>query len=398
MEPTQWADPTGKGLMAGLDEFFDGPAKGDITPVVNISEPAKSGEPAPEPVKPAPKEEPVKAEEKKEEPIELIDEGFFKGEEKPEPATPEEFDEAAFDKETEEQTKGMDAKVGAAFKALKAEVKTLKQLAPAPELLKELEDAKTKAQEAEGLRERIKQLSGQSAKLYVENDDDYIKEVKEPWAAVHAKLDQLSNVYEMDPSILRSLVREDDRKVQDEMIKTYLTGFSDLSRQEVFTAVSKVGDLLEKHETAMKNAEANIGAIEAKRQQESEKLIAEQRKTVQSLTSSKWSRWEKAIPGLLDDKGEPTPEYAAMKSESLSLDFGNARAGDMAFAALSGVLLPFAQKQIVSLQRELAEFKKADKKALDGAPSSGSSVSQTPVDPKKPATFMEGFMAQDFVG
>jgi hypothetical protein len=404
MQPQAWGDPTGKGLIAGMDEFFDGPA----APIAK-AEPVKSAEPVyatpAEPVKAAeaPVATPVKEvvskpAEKPVEAIEGLDEGFSKADElEPVVKDPGAFDEAAFDKQTEEEVKGMDAKAGEKFKALKAELKAAKQAAPPAALTQELEELKTKAQETEGLRERIKELSGVSAKVMVENDDQYIKEVREPWGQIHAKLDKLSEVYEMDPSVLRSLVREDDMRVQDEMIKTHLAGFSEVRKQEVFQAIGKVTDLLDKHAGFMENAEKEMGQREAKRIEATEKSLADQRKAVQTIQKDKWSRWEKAIPGLLDDDGEPTLEYTKMKNESLSLDFSQARASDQAFAALAGTLLPFAQKQIISLQRELSEYRAGDKKALKAKPDTGSSVVQIPAGAKKARSFMDDFMEADLV-
>lgn len=404
MAPSNWADPTGKGLIAGMDEFFDGPAsKPAVAEPVKPSEPVYA--PTPEPAKAA---EPPAATPTKEtipkppqtpvETIEGLDEGFSKADE-PEPVVkdPAVFDPAAFDAETEAQVKSLGDKPGEAFKALRAQLKEAKQAAPPAALTKELEELKTKAQEAEGLRERIKELSGVSAKVMVENDDQYIKEVREPWGQIHAKLDKLSEVYEMDPSILRALVREDDMKVQDEMIKTHLAGFSEVRKQEVYQSIGRVSELLDKHAGFMENAEKEMGNREAKRIEATEKSLAEQRKAVQTIQKDKWSRWEKAIPGLLDDDGEPTAEYTKMKNESLSLDFSQARASDQAFAALAGTLLPFAQKQIITLQRELAEYRAGDKKALKAKPDTGSSIVQTPAGAKKARSFMEDFMEADLV-
>ena len=401
MQPQAYAPADGKGLIAGMDEFFDG-----IMPQTAKVEPVKPTEPVyATPETPAKPTEPVVATPTKqaaskpvEALVETIEEDFFKGDAKDESVKdPAAFDAAAFDAETEAQVKGLGEKPGEAFKTLRAQLKEAKQAAPSAEITKQLEEFKTKAQEAEGLRERIKELSGVSAKVMVENDDQYIKEVKEPWTAIHTNLDKLSKDYEMDPSILRALVREDDRKLQAEMIKTHLDGFDPISRDEVFSAVRETGKLLDKHASFMENAETEMGQREAKRIEATEKALAEQRKAVQTIQKDKWSRWEKAIPGLLDDDGEPTAEYTKMKNESLSLDFSQARASDQAFAALAGTLLPFAQKQIISLQRELAEYRAHDKKALKAKPDIGGSLAQTPAGAKKPRSFMEDFMEADLV-
>ena len=394
LAPTRQADPSKPSLIDGLDAFFGGaPSTSEVkqeTPIQKAPELVKS-----EPSKTEEKIEAKVATQTEELPP-AIEDGFFKdGDKVEEVKDPTAFDEVAFDKQTEEEVKGMDAKAGEKFKALKAELKAAKQAAPAADLLKRVEDAELKAKEAEGLRERLKTASAASAKLEVENDDVYIKEVKEPWNATMSRLDKLSEVYEMDPSILRAIVREEDIKVQDEMIKTHLSNFTDVRRQEVFSAIPKVMDLLDKHEGYMKNAEADFGAREAKRIEETEKIIKEQRAAVKTITQDKWKRWEDKIPGLLED-GKPTTAYEKLRNESLSLDFSQSRASDQAYAAFAGTLLPFAQQQIVALQRRLAEYEKGDKKALSASPNSSSSVAQTPAEGSKPKTFMEGFLATNF--
>ena len=254
-----------------------------------------------------------------------------------------------------------------------------------------------KAKEAEGLRERLKTASAASAKLEVENDETYIKEVKAPYNAIMSRLDKLSEVYEMDPSILRAIVREEDIKVQDEMIKTHLADFTEVRRQEVFSAIPRIGELLDKHEAAMASAEADFGAREAKRIQDTEKLLQEQKKAVQTITQDKWKRWESVIPGLLDEDGQPTATYEKLRNESLSIDFSQSRASDQAYAAFAGTLLPFAQQQIAVLQAQLAEYEKSDKRALKAAPKPGDSLAVTPpVTDGKPKSFMDGFLEQNF--
>jgi hypothetical protein len=396
LAPTRQADPSQPSLLEGLDAVFGS----DTTPVTPVTpEPVKAAEPKAEPT-PQPKAE-TKAKAEPKAAVELptlIEEGFSKPDAIEEPVKdPTVFDEAEFDKQTEEQTKSLGDKPGEAFKALRAELKAAKQAAPPAELLKRVEEAEMKAKEAEGLRERLKTASAASAKLEVENDDTYIKEVKAPYNAIMGRLDKLSEVYEMDPSILRAIVREEDIKVQDEMIKTHLADFTEVRRQEVFSAIPRVGELLDKHEAAMASAEADFGAREAKRIQDTEKLLQEQKKAVQTITQDKWKRWEAVIPGLLDDDNQPTAEYEKLRNESLSIDFSQSRASDQAYAAFAGTLLPFAQQQIAVLQARLAEYEKSDKRALKGAPKPGDSLAVTPpVADGKPRSFMDGFMEQNF--
>ncbi len=400
LEATNQGDPNAPSLMEAMDTFFDGPQNAPaepVTPPAPVSDPPAAPSKASEPTKAdiVPEATPTPSDE----PIPLIDEGFFKADDTKEGVKdPAAFDEVAFDAQTELEVKGMDAKAGDKWKALKAEIKSLKQAAPPPppaDLLKRVEEAELKAKEAEGLRERLKEASSVTAQMEVENDDVYIAEVKKPYNAVMARLDKLSEVYEMDPSILRSIVRETDLKVQDEMIKTHLANFTDVRRQEVFSAIPRVGELIDRHEEFMNEADTKFATREAKRIEETERLLGEQKKAVQTITQDKWKRWEAVIPGLLDADGQPTADYTKLKNQSLSLDFSQSRASDQAFAALAGTLLPFAQQQIVKLQRQLAQYKKEDKKALAAAPGTGASLTTVPAT--KPEKDFLSRMAEDIV-
>jgi hypothetical protein len=185
MAPQNWADPTGKGIMEAMDEFFDGPS----TPTTPAAPAAISAEPD-KPAEAPPASEPVKAPETPvapvDEPVPTIDEEFFS--DAPETAPnakddapkPGEFDEKAFDKETEESTKGMEAKAGEKFKALRAELKAAKQTTITPDVQREIDDLKLKVQETEGLRTRLEEVSSQSAKLKVEASDEYEREIVSP--------------------------------------------------------------------------------------------------------------------------------------------------------------------------------------------------------------------------
>ena len=393
LEATNWADPTGKGMLAAMadisfaDDF-------DQTPVV-----------------PTPVEKPAVAPETTQKPAEtavttdeilepLIDEDFFGGEPKEEAKVETKadgFDEKGFDAETEEQSKGLDQKAGDKFKALRAELKEFKAK-PVETVLPEdtrlrLETLELKAKEAEGLKQRLEEVSSQSAKLKMENSDTYKREVLDPAAETFKRSDALAAMYEKEPAILRAIIKERDRRVQNELIKEHLGEFSDFDRSEVYRQIQDFNGFVAKRESLLANAEQELERQEVLRAEATGKQLAEQRTAVQTIQKEIWEKYKDAIPGLLDDNGE-TREFRELMAKGLSIDFSTARAKDQAFAAFAGTALPFAVKQIAALRKELAEANKAAGKEVKGRPAAGAAIKAPPVESKAPKTFMEA-MAMD---
>ena len=94
------------------------------------------------------------------------------------------------------------------------------------------------------------------------------------------------------------------------------------------------------------------------------------------------------IPGLSDEQGD-TPALKALVAKSMAIDFSQAKANDMAFAAFAGSVLPHAVKEIAALRKELLTYRADETRARAAAPDAGGSVQATPADPNKPKTFME---------
>jgi hypothetical protein len=394
LEATNWADPTGKGMIAAMADidFTD-----DFDKIRSTPTPVEKPAVTPDPVqKPA---ETVVTPEEKPEP--LIDEDFFGTETKDEPVIAEKvnaFDEKGFDAETEEQAKGLDAKAGDKFKALRAELKEFKSksfeaVVPEETRLK-LETLELKAQEAEGLKQRLEEISSQSAKLKMENSDVYKREVLDPAAETFKRSDALAEMYEKEPAILRAIIKERDRRVQNELIKEHLSEFSDFDRSEVYRQIQDFNGFVAKRESLLANAEQELERQEALRVEATAKQLAEQRTSVQTIQKEIWEKYKDTIPGLVDDNGE-TKEFRDMMAKGLSIDFSTARAKDQAFAAFAGTALPYAVKQIAALRRELAELNKAAGKEVKGRPAASSAIKPTEVSSDTPKSFMEA-MAMDF--
>ena len=124
LEDANWGDPSGEGLTAGLDKFFD---QEDEAKLKLAPEPEKVEEKAEEVVTTEDKED-VKAKEEVEEKTKpIMDEDFFSEEDDKKEEVAEKdaegFDDKEFEKETEALTEGMDAKPGEKFKALRGNLK-----------------------------------------------------------------------------------------------------------------------------------------------------------------------------------------------------------------------------------------------------------------------------------
>jgi len=389
LPPSDWGDPTGKGLLAAMDDIFDpGPRAESPQP-----EPDK---PAPEADKPA--AEPQKAAEPPEPESPIIEEEFFSDEpeeaQEPKEAKTGEFNEESFDKETEDVAKGMDAKAGAKWKELRAELKAAKQQTITPEIQTKLQELELKAQEADGLRERLKEISNQSAKLKVEASDEYQREIIDPASSIFNRADELADLYEADKTILRAIIKEKDRKVQNELIAEHLRDFSDFDRNETYRMIQDFGSLVAKRERMLENADKELQRQEVARIEEQNRLLAEQRKAVQTMQKDLWGKYRDVIPGFTEE-GEETADYKRLVSKGLSIDFSTAKAKDQAYAAFAGVALPHVVKQLADMRKRLSEYEKSDSRKAAGSPAPSSSITSSEAQ-DKPKSFMEQFASMDF--
>jgi len=392
--PENWGDPN-VDMMAEMDKFFDGEAAG--TPVEPPAEPTPS-----EPTKPADGVSDTPSEPKEAVVDELPDiaEDFFPdASEKPvetkEEVKPGDFDEEAFDKQTEEDVKGMEAKAGEKFRALKAELKEAKKTVITPDVQNKLKELELKAAEVDGLKERMVELSSQSAKLQMENEQVYQDQVVKPAASIFANADKLSETVGLDPSILRTIIRERNLETQEALMEEHFGTKSLLIQSKVAAMAEGFNNLVSKREEMMADAESRIERSRAERVEADKRLLNEQRIAVQTIQKALWEEHKELIPGLVDDDGNETEIYKKLVSRGLAIDFGMARAKDQARAALSGTVLPYALKQIRDLQTRLSVYEKDDKKKVRSSPSAGSSVNPTPTSAHKIETFDEA-MAKDY--
>ena len=390
LAPENWGNPDGD-IMAAMDKFFDGPQAGQE---------AQPSAPDVEPESVAPvSQAPDEPKDEPEDTTPVIEEDFFSDApetptETEEPVKDGTFNEEAFDKQTEEEVKGMEAKAGEKFRALKAELKAAKQSSVTPEVQAKLQELELKTSEIEGLKARLADVSSQSAKLKVESEDVYQREVVQPAASIFTQADQLSERLQLDPQILRQIIKERDPVVQEELMSTHFGEASLVIQSKVLSFGEKFGDLVEKREQMMANAEQELERQKIQRVESERKLLADQRVSVQTLQKSIWDKYKEVIPGFVDEDGE-TPKFKELVSKGLAIDFSRAKANDMAFAAFAGSALPHAMKELVALKKRLSVYEKEDVKSVRTAAKAGGSVQATKPDGNKPKDFMEA-MAADY--
>ena len=397
-----WGDPN-VDMMAEMDKFFDSQASGEeYTPSAPKEAPATPAEPekpAETPAEVVP-DKPAKTKEAVEGELPDIAEDFFPDasetlEDTKEEVKPGDFDEEAFDKQTEEEVKGMEAKAGEKFRALKAELKEAKKTTITPDVQNKLKELEIKAAEVDGLKERMVELSSASAKLQMENEQVYQDQVVKPAASIFTNADKLSETVGLEPNILRAIIRERNLETQEALMEEHFGSKSLLIQSKVAGMAEGFNNLVSRREEMMADAEARIERSRAERVESDKRLLNEHRVAVQTLQKDLWKEHEELIPGLLDDDGNKTDIYKKLMARGLAIDFGMARAQDQARAALSGTVLPHALKQIRVLQTRLSAYEAGDKKKVRSSPAAGSSVSATPADGNKPKTFEEA-MAADY--
>lgn len=410
MEGQDLADPNKPGLIEAMNQEFDpeeqkpdakvspsddlgaSEALGSEDEVKKVAEAAKSTESS--------KDESSSEEEASESDKGLeIDEEFFSEEEQNEESEEteskdESFDESAFDKETAAVIKTLEEKghPGDVYKQVREQLKEAKQATISPEQQAEVEELKLKVQEAEGLRARIDELSNQSAKLKVENSPEYEAQILKPAEQIFRRAEEIASGYEGgDADVIKAIIRETDRKTQNEMVANQLKEMSDFDRSEVYGMARDFHKLVNQRELMLDDAEKSIEKFEAARIEQEQQAREEQRKNVLSVQKEIWEKYEDKIPGLLDENGKQTDTLKSLMAKGMSIDFSKAKSRDQAYASFAGVILPHLVKQMNQMESRLSEYESNDEKAARKSASPGKTVApQVKSSEKEP----EGFMAR----
>ena len=271
-----------------------------------------------------------------------------------------EFNEDTFNKETEEMSKGMDAKAGDKFRALRQELKDYKQKqvevkvpADVEAKIKELE---LKAAEAEGLRQQVEELSSVSAKVKVESSQEYKKKVLEPAVAILQESEKIAAAHEVDAEVVQDIVREQDRELQVELINAHLSGLNELEKQDLYRMIYEYRNLGKLRQDMLDNASTKLSQMEAEQIEQQQRQSEEEKKAVQQIQSSIWDKYKTVIPGFTNEDGESTEDWTKLRNRALSIDFNKAAGKDKAYAAFAGVALPHVIKELNNAKKMLQEL------------------------------------------
>jgi hypothetical protein len=316
-----------------------------------------------EPIEETPVTDPVKKDDVapvvKNDEVNLIEEADdFLGLSEEEKST--EFNEDSFNKETEEMSKGMDAKAGDKFRALRQELKDYKQKqvevkVPA-DVEAKIKDLELKAAEAEGLRQQVEELSSVSAKVKVESSQEYKKKVLEPAVAILQESEKIAAAHEVDAEIVQDIVREQDRELQIELINAHLSGLNELEKQDLYRMIYEYRNLGKLRQDMLENASVKLSQIEAEQIEQQQRQSEEEKKAVQQIQSSIWDKYKTVIPGFTNENGESTEDWTKLRNRALSIDFNKAAGKDKAYAAFAGVALPHVIKELNNAKKMLQEL------------------------------------------
>lgn len=292
-----------------------------------------------------------------------------------------EFNEDSFNKETEEMSKGMDAKAGDKFRALRQELKEYKQKQTEVKVPADIEakikDLELKAAEAEGLRQQVEELSSVSAKVKVESSREYKQKVLEPAITILQESEKIATAHDVDPEVVQDIIREQDRELQIDLINAHLSGLNELEKQDLYRMIYEYRGLGKIRQEMLENASAKLSQIEAEQIEQQQRQLEEEKKAVQQIQSSIWDKYKAVIPGFTNENGDPTEDWSKLRNRALSIDFNKAAGKDKAYAAFAGVALPHVIKELNNAKKMLQELTGKEANEILRRPKLGQPVAES---------------------
>jgi len=436
LEPAAWGDEKGLGLLGRSDELDEIFETGERPKEKDVS----SGKPEPEAnddfekeINEEQEQEAIKKDDSKPEPekettekpnneetsednnddvddeLKGLGEDFFNEDDDSEKG----FDENSYDAQTNRILKEMKeaGHPGEAFKSLREENKSLiKQVNEGVipvETQRKLDELQLKAEEAEGLRERIQEISKKDAQLSLESSDEYQNEVLTPVGKIMDNVKDLSESYRVDIEVLNQIIKTPDLKEREALIRENrgdesTAGLGVVGSNEISRLAADFSKLRDKRHNMLSEASERVERQRADDITQTKAQLEEHRQSVQTMQSDYWDNYKEVIPGLVDDNGKETGEFQKLRSRSAAIDFSNARAKDQAYASFAGVLLPYAMKQMKETEKRLAQYEKGSQRKKNSRPGPGESVGKKQgATPDKSnegkRTLLEDMAEQDFV-
>jgi hypothetical protein len=313
------------------------------------------------------------------------------------------FDEAAIDAETEAETKGMDAKAGEKWKALKARLKeTLKEnttLKSSPtkvpaEVEVELADLRVKAAEVEALRQR-------NAELLKVNDVVAVRESPEFIAAVTAPVDEMERIVvqmaegaSLDANDLFAVITETDIAKQDKMLDQLQAKLGTRMAGRLERLSDDYKAIQKKSSAMLAEAPKHVESSRLARQQEVVAETARKTAAFKSATEASFQTYAKRVPGFTDSSGQLTDLAKATLAKTTAVDPSTLEASDLGYMAFCTEAFPEARRAILRLEKENAILRgsKPAPKPLSGQPS----THKANEDDEQPQGLMERMKGKEF--
>ena len=297
-----------------------------------------------------------------------------------------EYSEESFNKETEEMSKGMDAKAGDKFRALRQELKEYKEkkvdVKVSPDIESKIKDLELKAAEAEGLRQQVEELSSVSAKVKVESSREYKQKVLEPAVTILQESEKIAKAHDVDAEVIHDIIREQDRELQIDLINAHLSGLNELEKQDLYRMMYEYRNLGKLRSEMLDNASAKLSQIEAEQIEQQGQQFEAEKKAVQQIQSSIWDKYKTIIPGFTNENGEATEDWSNLRNRSLSIDFSKAAGKDKAYAAFAGVALPHVIKELNNAKKMLQELTGKEANEVLRRPKLGQPIAQNTGEPE----------------
>ena len=275
----------------------------------------------------------------------------------------EEFNEEAFDKETQALLKSIEEKghPGDVYKKLRAELKEaklsqgVKQVSPDDipeyvELKKEVEELKSIKDEVEGLRQQRDELLKVADEAAIEVLPEFVKNVKEPLATMDQDLNAIATATGVEKAALLAVIREKDVAKQDKMIGELEESLSRRALSRLERIIEDYPKVIETRDRMYENKSAEIAKSRENQELESKKKSEAQIQEFHAHTKEAFTRYAKSIPGFIDSTGNLSQMAQTEMKKAMAINIHDLSTGDVAFLAFAARAIGPMREEIRRLQ------------------------------------------------
>lgn len=293
---------------------------------------------------------------------------------------PSDFDEAKFDKETEDEVKALDAKAGEKWKALKAQVKEFRKQAeeakqaatkskPNPEQEREIAELREKALEAEALKKRVEELVKVNDRVAVEESIEYKEKVTQPYSEMQGILTSLSEHSKIPLNTLINIVTENDVAKQDAMLEEIEEKVSGRMASRISRIADDYKAVTHTKAKLIENASKTLEASRISQAKATEEEKARVSQAFKISSQESFTNYASKIPSFTDSTGNLTDLAKDIMHKTASIDPSTLNASDLGYMAFCANSFPEARKEIVRLQKEIKMLKvsKGDTSPISGS-------------------------------